>query len=287
MSVEYWYMFPVATVVATIAMASGVGGATFFAPILLLALRLPPEVAIGTGLITETFGFASGLYAYVRKRLIDWQLGRMLLLATVPLALLGTWLATLFEPEMLKVILGMGLFAVAASFLRAPDHHEVTRLNAAIEEDFGAGKGETCLQSRDGETFCYTVCNRSEGMTLAGVGGLFVGLISTGLGELNGYFLLRRCRVPSSVAVATSVFVVAVTVLAAAGGHVYSFVQAGGETLTTVGNLVVFTVPGVIIGGQLGARVAQRIPQSVLERSLGILFILIAALTLGEVALSS
>ena len=66
MSLEYWYVFPVAIVFATIAMASGVGGATFFAPFFILVLRLPPEVAIGTGLITEVFGFASGLFAYVR-----------------------------------------------------------------------------------------------------------------------------------------------------------------------------------------------------------------------------
>ena len=30
MTVDYWYMFPAAVVIATIAMASGVGGATFF-----------------------------------------------------------------------------------------------------------------------------------------------------------------------------------------------------------------------------------------------------------------
>jgi uncharacterized membrane protein YfcA len=43
-----------------------------------------------------------------------------------------------------------------------------------------------------------------------------------------------------------------------------------------------FTVPGVILGGQLGSLIASRIPQQILERTLGILFILIAALTLGE-----
>jgi uncharacterized membrane protein YfcA len=32
-------------------------------------------------LITEVFGFASGLYAYARKRLIDYRLGVSLLLA--------------------------------------------------------------------------------------------------------------------------------------------------------------------------------------------------------------
>ena len=45
------------------------------------------------------------------------------------------------------------------------------------------------------------------------------------------------------------------------------------------------TIPGVIIGAQLGARVASAIPQKVLERGLGVLFLLIAALTIGEVVL--
>jgi len=57
---QYWFMLPVAILIATTAMASGVGGATFFAPLFILALGLPPEVAIGTGLIPEVFGFASG-----------------------------------------------------------------------------------------------------------------------------------------------------------------------------------------------------------------------------------
>lgn len=56
---------------------------------------------------------------------------------------------------------------------------------------------------------------KDGGRLIAGVGGLFVGMISTGLGELNGYFLLQRCRVPSKVSVATSIFVVALTALSA------------------------------------------------------------------------
>ena len=58
---QYWFMLPIAVLIATTAMASGVGGATFFSPLFILALGLRPEVAIGTGLITEVFGFASGL----------------------------------------------------------------------------------------------------------------------------------------------------------------------------------------------------------------------------------
>ena len=285
MTFEYWYLFPVAILVAATAMASGVGGATFFTPIFIIGLGLPVEVAIGVGLITEVFGFISGIFAYARKRLIDYRLGLTLLVATVPLALIGTWVAGGVDSDILKVILGVGLFVVAISFLRSPDHRDVMVMNAAIEEEYGGEKAETCLVTAEGEQICYTVCNRNEGRLIAGVGGLFVGMISTGLGELNGYFLLQRCRGPSAVSVATSVFVVAVTAVAAATGPMAQFLQAGRDTMQTVLSIIIFTVPGVIIGAQLGTQVAGRISQDMLERALGVLFIIVAAVTLAEVIL--
>lgn len=285
MTPEYWFMLPIAILIATTAMASGVEGATFFTPLFILALGLEPEIAIGTGLITEVFGFASGLFAYARKRLIDYQLGVALLIVTVPMALFGTWAAGYVPADILKTILGMGLLAIAATFLRTPEKKEVEHLDDAIQQEYGGEKAKTCLVTREGKEICYTVCNRTEGRLIAGVGGMFIGMISTGLGELNGYFLLQRCRVPSPVAVATSVFIVAITALVASTGHFIKFVQTGGETLSTVLNLVIFTVPGVIIGGQLGPLVSSRISQHTLERGLAMLFILVALLTLGEVVL--
>ena len=136
MSLQYWYMLPVSIIIATIATASGVGGATFFAPLFMLALRIPPEVAVGAALITEVFGFASGLYAYARKRLIDYRLGIALLVTTIPLALLGTWISEHIEPDILKAILGVGLFAVAANSLRAPEQQAVNRMDAVILQEY-------------------------------------------------------------------------------------------------------------------------------------------------------
>jgi hypothetical protein len=164
---------------------------------------------------------------------------------------LGSWLVVYIPADVLKTVLGLGLIAVATSFLRMPKPREVVREDLAIEREYGGDKAESCLTTREGERICYTVCNRTEGSAIAGIGGLFIGMISTGLGELNGYFLLQRCRVPSRVAVATSVLVVAVTALTASMGHFIKFLQTGGETLSTVLSLVIFTVPGVIIGGQL------------------------------------
>ncbi len=283
MSLHYWYMLPVSIIIATVAMASGVEGATFFSPVFILALGLPPDIAIGTGLITEVFGFASGLYAYTRKRFIDFRLGIMLLMVTIPMGLLGTWVSGHVEPDILKATLGIGLFVVAASFLRAPEREEIVLLDTVIQQEYGGAKAETCLITADGEEIRYSVCNRIEGWIISGLGGLFIGMISTGLGELNGYFLLQRCRVPSKVSVATSVFVVAFTALAASIGHAVRFVQTDTAALGTVVSLLIFTIPGVVIGGQLGSAVASRIPQRVLERSMGVLFVLVGALMLADV----
>jgi hypothetical protein len=285
MSLEYWFMFPMSIVVSTLAMASGVEGATFFSPLFILALRLSPEVAIGTALITEVFGFASGLFAYTRKKLIDFRLGLNLLVVTIPLAIIGTIIAGIIDSVYLMIILGVGLFVVALSFLRQPEHKDVVLMDKQIVDEYGGKNAQTVLVTAEGEEIRYTVCNRTEGRILSGIGALFMGMVSTGLGEMNGYFLLQRCRVPSKVSVATSVFVVAVTALVASTGHFIQFVKNGGGVLETVLNLIIFTVPGVIIGGQIGSKISSKIPQRALEVGLAILFIIVAALTLGQVIL--
>jgi uncharacterized membrane protein YfcA len=278
MLLENWFLLPISIVFATIAMASGVEGSTFFSPFFMIALGLEPEVAIGTGLITEVFGFGSGLYAYAQKKLIDYKLGVALLVVTVPAALVGVWLGGILPATALKAIFGTGLVAVAFSLLRSPDEQAVGRADHSINDDFGANP-ERCLTTANGERICYTVCNKTEGRMIAGIGGLFIGMLSTGLGELNAYFLLQRCRVPSKVAVGTSVFLVAITALVASLGHVVKFAQAGEETVAIVLGLVVYTIPGVIIGGQLGPMLAARVASSTMEKSLAVLFILVAALT--------
>ncbi len=279
-------MFPISMVIATIAMASGVEGATFFTPLFILALKLPTEVAIGTGLITEVFGFSSGLFAYIRKGLIDFQLGKMLLIVSIPVALFGTWLGKLIPPEALKAMLGVGLFVIADSFLRSPETRDIKLLDRDIQSH-QTNHPQTCITSRDGQSFCYTVANHTEGRLLIGIGALFLGMLSTGLGELNGFFLIQRCKVPSQVAVATSVFIVAITALTASVGHVIQFIQAGNEELTTVLNLVIFTAPGVLIGAQFGSIVATKLSQKLLERSMGILFIIVGAIVLIELGIAN
>lgn len=278
MSFEFWYMLPVGIVVTTVGIASGVGGATFYAPLFILGLGLPPRPAIASGLVVEVVGFSSGVYAYMRRQLIDYGIGQAMLVATVPAALAGAALSHYVQAALLKLVLGMGLLGVAVSFLRAPDSEMAKRLNDLAHESPEAA--ETCLTTARDEKICYTVCNRMEGRLISGLGGFFMGLVSSGLGELNGYFLLQRCRVPSSVSVATTVFVVAVTALVASVTHIVQVAQAGLYDLATIGNLLLFTLPGVAIGAQLAPLLADRVPERVMEIGLGCVFVVTAGLLL-------
>lgn len=71
----HWYLFPLSIGIATLAMATGIGGAVFFSPLFMIVLGLKPHTAVGAALLTELFGFASGPYAYVRSKLIDYTIG--------------------------------------------------------------------------------------------------------------------------------------------------------------------------------------------------------------------
>ncbi len=171
MSLDYWFMFPVAIGIATVAMASGVEGATFFTPLFILGLNLPTDVAIGTGLMTEVFGFASGLFAYGYQGLIDFKLGKMLLAVTIPVALLGTVLAQWIPGGMLKIVLGLGLLVLAVSFLRS-GHTSAGESPVLVPSPVSVSS--FTLTSRRGQVFQYSITRPREGRILVSIGALFL-----------------------------------------------------------------------------------------------------------------
>ena len=283
LTIEYWYLFPTSILIATIAMASGIGGAVFFSPLFMVVLKLDPAVAIGTALMTELFGFSSGVYAYWRRRLIDFKLGRGLLLFSIPAAVVGSFSTELFPAAVLKTIFAVGIIFIGWQLYSSYRHEEKERLTKQIEEESRPGC-ETVLIDAAGNEYRYTIANKNEGRVFAAIGGWFLGMISVGLAELQEYELLARCRVPSPVAVATSIFVVVVTVLIASAGHFYNFATSADSTiLKQVFSIVTFTIPGVIVGGQIGPLVQTRLNPDVTKVAIAFLFVAVGIFMLTTV----
>lgn len=273
-SLDLWYLFPLSVLIATTAMSSGIGGAVFFSPLFMLALKLEPKIAIGSALITELFGFTSGLVAYLNAKLIDFRLALNLLIFSVPAAALGTYYADLVPSQVLKGVFATGLLFIGYQLFSSWRKEERIRKEADHKKEFER-QYERELTDASGNVYHYTVCNKPMGRLFAAIGGMFVGMISVGLAELQEYHLVARCKVPTPVAIATSIFVVVITVLVASMGHFYEFAIEGGAVLNEVLNVVVFTVPGVILGAQLGPKIQKMVPEDTIKVGVSGLFILI------------
>ncbi len=281
MDLTFWWLFPVAIVIAAVANGAGIGGATFFSPLLVIVVGLEPATAVGVALATEVFGFSSGVVAHARAGAIDWRIVRLLAIVSVPAAIVGSIVAGLAPETVLKGVLALGLTGIAVVFIR---HHDPDGEDAEIEA--GTGIVDPAFSRHivlaDGSDYRFEVCRPSVGRLGAGIGGLFVGMISTGLGEANSFTLVKRCRVPSRIAVAVSVTTVALTALAASVVHAIDFAADSTADYALMASILVFTVPGVLIGGQLGPRLVGRLPEQRLIHALGWIFLVIAAITVGE-----
>ena len=130
------------------------------------------------------------------------------------------------------------------------------------------------LKARDGTTYRYAAPRQGLGAAATGIGALLTGMVSVGIGEVIMPQLLKRHRVPLPVAAATSVLIVISTVTAASFTQVLALIGQGGIAAVPW-NLVMYTIPGVIIGGQIGPRVQGKVSQTTMVRAIALLFALI------------
>ncbi|MDH3619676.1 MAG: sulfite exporter TauE/SafE family protein [Gammaproteobacteria bacterium] len=271
----YWFMFPVSIVVATCAMLSGIGGAALFTPIFILVFPLlGPEyvlnstiAAISAALITQTFGFLSGFVGYYRRKLIDFTLAWRIMICAVPVAVIGALVASFVHDSVLLASYAL-LVAVLAIVMwrnRPPAHtHSGSRDHVT----------RTIVDSH-GHEYTYLVPRLGmKSYALTGLGAFLTGMVSVGIGEVTISKLARK-GVPVAVAAATSVLVVIVTVAFASTTLAAQLIKAGGWTAVPW-NLLVYDIPGVLIGGQIGPRLQGKIAPHIMRRAIAILFIVLA-----------
>jgi uncharacterized membrane protein YfcA len=196
-------MFTVAVGIATIAMSAGIGGAVMLAPFFMLVLKLDPLLALGAGLAIEVFGFSSGLIGYWRKKVIHFDIVKQLIILTIPATIVGVVLGRLVPVVILKIMLALLIIYLAYQFLL---------------------KGKECVPkdprcTGDGIVPGNLALSKMVKATTL-LGGLLVGMISAGLGEVNELNFLQRMKLPVPAASGTSVFLVAMSAIIGVCSHV-------------------------------------------------------------------
>jgi len=197
---------------------------------------------------------------------VDYATAKWLLLGAVPSVVAGAVLAHRIPTQLLTVALGIGLLGLGGFFVGfdPTDTDDSDRENPPRRD----GGDVTVIEAADGETYTYDTCWRPAGIGLATIGGF----ITAGLPEITTTQLIVRCRLPPRVAIATSVFVLAIA--ATAGALVHAFVA------TPVWYVVVWSIPGALVGSTVGTRVGKHIPSDQLERGLGVVFFLLGLIVL-------
>lgn len=211
--------------------ATGIGGGTLLAPVLIFVLRLNPFVSVGTDLFVSAITKIVGAIVHRRADQVDTKLAWPLCIAGVAGAIVGTVLLTTMKyhvdvvaaQSLLKRIIGIALL-ICAAFV-------AVSLNEKLR---------------------FTV--RKE-RRAAGFIGTFVAIVTTvtgvGVGSLSvpSLYLISGRRAMATVVGTSLVFGAVVTALAAVAHVALHDVDYALSGLLLIGG-----VPGVWLGSRMGAR---------------------------------
>jgi len=249
-----------AFLVGIIAAMTGVGGGVFIVPLLSLAYGFSSHQAIGTSLTMIIFTSISSAIGYWKQRRIDYKVGSILTLTTVPGAFVGAYLTSLIEEKLLGLIFGVFLVFVA---LRMAFQFNFYRIQIPRIEKVLQRK----IVDSGGAIFEYDV-NVTLGLVLSFFGGLSSGLLGIGGGALMVPILHLTMNFPMHVTVATSMFIMVFTSI------------SGTATHFSLGNVqiyhAVFLCIGVIFGAQLGAYFSKKVSGKNLRRIFGLVLLLVS-----------
>ncbi len=242
--VSIWLALPLGILIATVVSAVGIGGGILWMPFLMLILKLEPEASVMTSLVIQTAGMGSGSLAYARRTLVDYRLTVILLAATVPGLALGAWVTRNIRPAHLELALGLMTMITAIWFV-----------STNLKYDDG---GHRHIRWKTARPYMGWV-------SLMAVAS---GMLSVSIGEWLVPLLRGKMTLRMRSAVATSITTIFGTcILGAAFHHLLGS--------TPHWSVVAWAVPGVLIGGQIGPRLAERLNERRLKEVFIFLLILI------------
>jgi len=263
--------FPVGVFAAMV----GVGGGIFIVPLLTLIYEFEPPEAIGTSLAMIIFTSIFSTVSYSRQKRIDYKVGVVLSIVTIPGAVIGA-----LTPEIIKSVFGLkqefvasglgllfGLFLVfvALRMLVMYTHkHKYKKADKLWHRK---------IIDSAGVIFEYD-SNLKKGGSLSFFGGFFSGLLGIGGGVVMVPIMNFLMDFPMHLAVATSMFIMIFTSLAGAATHF------------TLGNVhldyMILLCIGIVFGTQLGAYASKRTSGKNLRRIFGIIVILVSILMIQK-----
>ncbi len=250
-----WFL-PIGFLVGTYGTIIGAGGGFIIVPLLVFLFpQDAPSMITAASLAVIFVNATSGTIAYARMRRISYRTGVLFAAATIPGALLGSWL-THFVPKR-EFGLAFGFLMVAAATFLAITRSRRRRDGGgqAARGAGGAVRVMDTVTTRDGQTHVLSY-NPYLGAGLSFLIGCFASLVGIGGGLIHVPLLNSLFGFPLHVATATSHFILVFTALAGVVEHILDH--------TWPVHLLrdACLAAGVVGGAQLGAFLSRKISSS-------------------------
>ncbi len=282
---DYWtqfvWMLPVAFLIALTVNTLGISGAALFVPFFILIFPFFAETmsaaqSVRVGLITESFGLTSSAIAFLVFGLVDKKLAFYSALGAIPFVVGGALVTALIPQSTLYFLIAILLIVaiMMVYYKRIISERRLDEVRGSMI-DYASDEGEkvvvTTVDKKE-YSYCRTKLGYKKRFFGYGVGGFFQGAAGFGIGEV-GIISMILTKIPTRIAIGTSHLVVAVTAIVASVMHV-SLSHSAAEAIPW--NLIMMTVPAVVIGGQLAPSLAAKLETDVLEKALITIFSVIA-----------
>lgn len=251
---DYLYLFPCAIIICVLATSSGFSGSVLFQPIYYFVANVPLANSIATGIATETIGMSNGTLAYFTTRRreslppIDFKAVRVMLPVIAAGVLIGIYVFTKLPKDYLRLAIGVVIFGLGIYQL----------LTITSKSNLTEGNHD------------YKFLGKSRARIAQFFSGMSSACTGTGVAEISQPVLEKGLLLPHYRANATAICLEAMADIAISITNIkMGFLRY---------DILIFTVSGVLIGGQIGPRVAKFVNPRITRFVFSVAVLLIGAL---------
>lgn len=234
-----WQFVLTGLLIGTLVGMTGMGGGSLMTPILVIVFGFNPTLAVGTDIAHGAIFKTVGAVRHRSLGTVHHRLSGWMFLGSAPFSLLGVWVAGRIEDrygdhatDVMTYILGGALLFGATGLV----------LKSFI--------GKKVIGD---DRFVMTTRDRFAAVAIGIFGGFIVGLTSVGSGTFFGLTMLFVFSLSAHKVVGTDIQHAAALLYVAGAGH---FI-AGNVDMSTVGWLLIGSIPGILIGSHFSVRIPE------------------------------
>jgi uncharacterized protein len=232
---------------------TGMGGGSLMTPLLILIFGIQPTTAIGTDIFYSAITKTVGGWRHFKLKTVNMGLVKWLAIGSVPAAVIGVAAVSELEKQIGEDRLDSLVYAVLGGTLLMVGI--ITLARALILRNLVSEREDFEIERR----------HKVAAVVIGATTGFVIGITSAGSGTVIAILLIAVFRLAPKKVVGTDVFHAAILLWAAGIAHWIG----GNVDFTLAANILIGSVPGVIVGAAL----SDRAPQGFIRTALGLVLI--------------